>query len=240
MVSFKQFLMTASALALLTGNALADGGPVPEPPAPPPEPAAPPPEEPAPPPPPAPEPFDHWYVGLHGGVVWADDMAFDTAFDTEVAELDTGWGAGGAIGYRWENGFRGELEGTWRHNSGEMVFAGQRVAVFVFDVDVDAFSAMLNVLYDFDFGTFFVPYIGGGIGGSHVTVDIGGDEDNGWGFSYQFLGGLSVPMPNTAVELFADYRYLATAGLELDFGGLYDNNDEYRTHSVMGGLRFNF
>ncbi|MFP3942705.1 MAG: hypothetical protein ACLFWF_02360 [Alphaproteobacteria bacterium] len=49
-----------------------------------------------------------------------------------------------------------------------------------------------------------------------------------------------MPIPNTSAEFFADYWWLSTAGLELDFGGVHDDNDEYHSHNVMGGLRFNF
>ncbi|MFP3942706.1 MAG: outer membrane protein [Alphaproteobacteria bacterium] len=243
--------MTASALALLTGNAFADGGPVPEPPAPPPEPAEPPPEpaepppeeEPAP-PPPAPEPFAHWYIAGHGGVVWANDMDFEfpgvLLVEPFVADLDSGWGAGGALGYRWENGFRGELEATYRQNDG--IIFDSASPFFPEDVELDSFSVMVNMLYDLDMGAFFVPYVGVGLGGNHVTLDVttAGAEDDGWAFAYQFLGGFSVPVPNTPLEFFADYRYHATSGLVLKFGGMFEENDDYQTHNVMGGVRFNF
>jgi opacity protein-like surface antigen len=237
-MSLKKLLLSVSALALLASSAAADGGPVPEPPAPPPEPVAPPPEpEPAPPPPPAEEPFKDWYLAAHGGAVWADDFRREIIdFGVIETDLDVGWGAGGAIGHRWENGWRAELEATWRHNSGEIIFPGQRLNVF--DLDLDSLSVMFNVLHDFDIDTFFRPYLGVGVGASFVTMDIEGlGEDDGWGLAYQFLGGFSVPMPNTDFELFVDYRYLGTTGFGL---GPFEEKDEYRTQNVFGGLRFYF
>lgn len=238
-MSFKKILMTASALTLLGANAFADGGPVPEPPAPPPEPAAPPPESAAPPP----APFNQSYVGVFGGVVWpADEMRFETP-NLEIAEtdLDMGWGVGGMFGRRWESGIRAEFELSLRYLDGEISDAFDD-----FEVEANAVSVMFNVLYDINLNSSLVPYLGVGVGTSKITVDLADFEDEDWAFSYQAIGGFSVPLHSSA-ELFVDYRYLATADLNLDqlrpvlfFDGNPDKGDEYQTHNVMAGFRYTF
>lgn len=237
-MSIRKILLTTSTAALLSGAALADGGPVPESPPPPPPPPAE--EEPYSPPPPVETAAENvWYAALHGGAVWLDDMEFDVFGNLFVTDMDTGWAAGGALGYRYGNGFRAEFEGTWRDNDG-LVSDG----LLVGDAEISALNLMLNGLYDFDMGGGFSPYIGAGVGAARVdaTFDFPEqtEEDDGWAFAYQFIGGVSVPMPNTAIEFFADYRYMSTAGLELDFDGDAQDNDDYRAHTVLGGVRFNF
>lgn len=237
-MSFKKLFLTASAAALFAGSALADGGPTPEPPPPPP----PPPEEdsaPPPPPPPAAEPAPSmWYAALHGGAVWLDDPEFLSFGDLFATDMDTGWAVGGAVGYRYDNGFRAEFEGTWRDNDGEIF----EVPFFLADpAEISALNFMLNALYDFNMNMGgFTPYIGAGLGAARVDMDFaGGTDDDGWAFAYQFIGGFSFPVSNTALEFFADYRYMRTAGLEL-FEGDVQDHDEYISHTVLGGLRFNF
>jgi outer membrane protein OmpA-like peptidoglycan-associated protein len=41
------------------------------------------------------------------------------------------------------------------------------------------------------------------------------------------------------MDAFADYRYMATAGLDLDSNGA-QSDDEYRSHTVLVGLRYLF
>lgn len=242
-MSLKKLLLATSALALFTGSALADGGPVPETPPPPPPP---PPEEEAytPPPPASQEAQRLWYAALHGGVVWLSDFEFDSFGDLFETEMDTGWAAGGALGYRYQNGFRAEFEGTWRDNDGEIFFIDPEFGPLPDGpAEVSALNLMLNGLYDFNMGGGFSPYIGAGIGAARVSMEMFDDgdaeEDDGWAFAYQFIGGVSFGMPNTAMEFFADYRYMSTAGLELFDEDVLDH-DEYESHTVLGGLRFNF
>ncbi|MFP4004707.1 MAG: outer membrane protein, partial [Alphaproteobacteria bacterium] len=215
-------------------------------PAPPPPP--PPEEEPAPPPPPAAEPAPSmWYAAVHGGAVWLNEIEMDAFGDAFRIDPDTGWAAGGALGYRYGDGLRAEIEGTYRQNDGDFFFIDPVTGPDLeANADVSSLSLMLNVLYDFDMGSFFRPYIGAGIGTSFVDIDLteigGPDEENddGWAFAYQFIGGFSVPMPNSGFEFFADYRYHSTAGLDMDFEGNVQDHDDYESHTVMGGVRFNF
>lgn len=238
-MTLKQSLMAATAVALLAVPAYADGGPVPEPmpePAPPPEPA------PEPEPAPLPEKEGGFYISAAGGAVWVNDIDLLDEIDFSwIAEFDTGWAALGALGYDYGNGVRGELEVGYRDNDGEIVIDGPEG--FFDSANVKALTIMANGLYDYDTGSSFTPFIGFGLGAAQVDGDFTGifSDDKAWAFAYQFIGGLNIGMSDR-MELFADYRYLATAGLEWDFDVIPDvvDHDEYRSHTVTGGIRVRF
>lgn len=246
----RRFLSATAAMFLLTVPAIADGGPVPEasppPPPPPEEPDAPPPAPEPDAPPPAHEPAPAlWYAALHGGAVWQKDIGIDAFGDIFRTETGTGWAVGGAFGHRYDGGLRTELEAAYRQNEGDLFFidpvTGPELEA---EAEYSVLNFMLNVLYDFETGYFFSPYIGAGIGASHVNLELteghASEEDGDWAFAYQFIGGFSVPLPNSAFELFADYRYLSTAGLDFEFDGDVKDHDDYESHTAMGGVRFNF
>lgn len=248
--------------ALLASPVFADGGPLPEPipePEPMPEPV------PEPEPAPAPEPAGGFYVSLGGGAVWLPDMDIFTPFGDElplaqsltpspeiivivvpqgvvgdsVADADSpGWAVVGAVGYDYGNGIRAELEVGYRRNTGTIYDAFEGFAES--DFSINALDIMANVYYDFNLDSFFRPYVGAGVGVADVKLDIDTEgDDSDWAFAYQFIGGFSVPFPNTSIALFADYRYLATADLSMHFDRDREH-DDYRSHTVLGGIRYNF
>ena len=76
---------------------------------------------------------------------------------------------------------------------------------------------MLNILYDIDFGSMVVPYVGLGLGAAYVeanNVDIkalsGGASfnDTDWAFAYQGIVGVNLRIDEN-IDLFADYRYFS-------------------------------
>ncbi len=114
---------------------------------------------------------------------------------------------------------------------------------------MNAYSAMLNLLYDINTGTPFTPYIGAGIGwafldandikrGSGFAVD---DTDNR--FAYQGIVGVAYSLtPQWKLSL--DYRYFATLDPEFtakNAAGVSRNvESDYNSHAVMLGLRYHF
>jgi outer membrane autotransporter protein len=108
---------------------------------------------------------------------------------------------------------------------------------------IGTLSLMGNVFYDFDLGSPFTPYAGGGIGlakHSANKVSISGTtivNDDSVDFAYQFAAGTRYAISPQAA-LFLEYRYFGTAAPKfLDITGATINS-EYRTHSVLVGLRF--
>jgi outer membrane protein OmpA-like peptidoglycan-associated protein len=184
---------------------------------------------------------DNGALGPLGGVL--------AAIDQDVSN-DWGWGAGGAIGYRFGNGLRAEIEGMYRQNERD------EYNVFGFNIpikdgDVTAYSGMVNVLFDIDFGGLVVPYVGVGVGAAYVEGEadlITGNpfsfDDSAWAAAYQGIAGVNLRLDEN-IDLFADYRYFSTYDLELEdnyFPGpvTTKTDDEYTSHTVMAGLRFTF
>ena len=179
------------------------------------------------------------YLGAGGGADWLQDMdlrggtAAGAPFSSNI-DSDTGWAAIGTLGYRLGNGWRTEIEGGYRHNDGN-AFNGAINA----NTEVRTWDAMTNVLYDFDLGSPIRPYVGVGVGAVNVDAKVGGlGSDDDWAFGYQGIAGVEYAVSDT-VALFTDYRYMATQGLNVNpgTGGI---NDEYRSHTVLAGLRWTF
>jgi outer membrane protein OmpA-like peptidoglycan-associated protein/outer membrane protein W len=197
------------------------------------------------------------YVAAMGGanyvddreIQWDDGGGFLSLIDQDVS-YDWGWAAGGAIGYRTGTGVRAEIEGVYRQNSHDEWHAFGLNVPFD-DGDITAISGMVNVLYDIDFGSVVVPYVGVGVGAALVEAEadlVQGNpfnfQDDAWAFAYQGIVGVNLRL-DESVDLFADYRYFSTYGLHLEdnyFPGpvTTESDDDYRAHTVMAGLRFTF
>ena len=184
-----------------------------------------------------------WYGSIQAGGNWLQDSdvtatAGPLAGSGEV-DFDNGWGVAGAVGYSYPSGLRVEGELSYRTNdldSSEGVSLGG---------DVDALGVLVNVWYDFKTDGKWKPYIGGGIGAAEVGLDlesVGGapvsfsDED--WVFAYQLGVGVAFPVASKTM-LSVDYRYFATSDPEFEESGV-TLDAEYRSHSLMIGLRFEF
>lgn len=170
------------------------------------------------------------YLGVGGGADWLQEMDFSNGGVGNDIDSDVGYAAIGSLGYRYGNGLRTEIEGGYRNNDGETGGA---------NVETQAWNAMANVLYDFDTGIPLRPYLGVGAGAVNVDLDVDGvGSDDNWAFGYQGIAGAEYAL-NDTVALFADYRYLATEGLDAN-PGAGSLRDEYRSHTALAGVRWTF
>lgn len=197
-----------------------------------------------------------FYVGGHGGVSILQNSDLDSTTGAPGSAIETTFDAGylfgGVAGFSF-GAIRVEGEFTYRTNPVDevststasfvifdsllIVFPGQTLQA---DGDVDSFAFMVNGWYDFDTGTGFTPYVGGGVGAVYIDVNdlsFGGvrfadDSDivagiqAGAGVSYRLSG---------SVDLTLDYRFLITTEAKLDDLGV---EAEYQNHSVRVGLRY--
>jgi opacity protein-like surface antigen len=155
------------------------------------------------------------YIGIGGGVALPGDSKNRGAFtgnvpatddfdaipaDTPLAwntDFDTGFALSGQVGYKFDNGFRLEVEGAYSRydvasHSGLLVggtnidavdvavltrgpadMANPTVGAVIADGQgrVSNFGLFANVFYDIDTGTAFKPYIGAGAGVNWVNVN---------------------------------------------------------------------
>lgn len=173
--------------------------------------------------------WPNWYVGLHGG--WSMDDEYDaTGGDVET---DGGYILGASLGYvpptelPFFNMTRYELEYTFRSNDVEAPGTGE----------VEAHTAMLNMLVDFDNQTNWTPYVGGGLGMASIELD--GEDDSV--FAWQLMAGLDYEpdaMPMTVWGI--RYRYLGAQDADITTAGGATTEFEYDNHSVEATARFRF
>ena len=102
------------------------------------------------------------YFGVEGGLNWL----FNTTILGQNVSSQTGWAAGGKIGYDFI-GPRIEVEGLYRQNNNGYFFGNRAITGQISQV-----TAMANFLYDFNATGAFVPFIGAGAGVGFVDSDF--------------------------------------------------------------------
>lgn len=188
------------------------------------------------------QPVAGLYLGAGAGVNLREtstSQSGNTRIGTDpgpVGVLGLGWGFG--------NGFRAEVEGSYRSNDLDSLETrrvnGALVAHPGAKGRVASHAVMANLLYDFDLGGFGLPlrpYVGAGVGygwlrHDNVTADAaflvslpgnsavlpGRVTSNGTGgaFAYQAIGGVAVPLRSVPrLEVTAEYRYFAMGEAEI-------------------------
>ena len=188
---------------------------------------------------------DGWYVGGEAGVTKVPGIGFDTPSNSWRQKQDLGYGVLGQAGYGFgpirlegELGFRRNDLSSFTNSSGDLSPSGS----------IGGISGMANLYYDFDTGTRFTPYLGGGIGGldlseNHVSAGgVGVIDTSRPAFAYQGIAGISYAV-DEALSIKADYRYLRTAdeslALEHSYGGGYASS-AYASHAIMIGFTYKF
>lgn len=194
----------------------------------------------------------HWYVGLQGGVNFVSDSDLDAkggiAPTDGTITFDTGVGLAANVGYRSfsEAGaadfFRFELELVQRTgNMSEFIDATGTNKV---SDDLKMLALMANMYFDFNPGGNLNPYVGGGLGAAHYSMDSNqlqiNDEDTR--FAYQGMAGfLYQPSSWRFTEFMAGYRYFSSLNPELVSANLGTKNEiPFKSHSLEMGFHIYF
>ena len=155
--------------------------------------------------------------------------------------FDTGWAVHGAVGYKWAQNFRSELEVGYRNASVGTVsgadWLGRQSAV----------GLMGNLLYDVGVGTVFQPYVGGGAGIAITkwsSVRAAGSPvftDHSSKFQWQGIVGVTVPVRDQ-IDVYVDYRYVNSLNNSFNSApaGSLINQHSDSSHNVFLGLRYTF
>jgi OmpA-OmpF porin, OOP family len=200
-----------------------------------------------------------FYVGAAGGLTQTRDFeGLDSGPPDALHQIEfgRGWAAALSAGYKYGFGGRAELEFGYRRSGADSLTGGTGSE----DADGNAriLTGMLNVLYDFDIGGGFMPYVGAGFGRAQVRLSGIRDPNGANGvidreysgtdslWAYQLIAGLAYSV-TPSVALTADYRYLAGLG-NLKYDGIGQaggaagsvGDADLRNHSVMLGLRYSF
>jgi OOP family OmpA-OmpF porin len=176
------------------------------------------------------------YVGVEGGVNWQSPQDQDTVgVVTDRLHFKKGWEAGVVSGYSFMNGWRPELELSYRRDP---IPGGNH--------DNNG-AALANVWYDIKTadGIFSIvhPYFGGGAGG--VRYNNNGfffpNRTYNTEFGYQAGGGIGFDAtPNLTISL--DYRHLWTqrGGYFATFPVPGEYNDRYLANTALLSVRWSF
>ena len=186
------------------------------------------------------------YVGAFGGLNFLMEADVEVGGATVgSAEFDSGYAAGGIVGYRFLDDFRAELELSYRSNDIDTLFTAPARG------DATNLAAMVNGYYDFPdiasrWSTTIRPYLGGGIGAAQVAwndVAIGATpvtDDDEVIFAFQAGAGVGFGITDS-ITLSIDYRFFATPNVELSQdGGTGEFEVENRNHTATAGIRFAF
>lgn len=180
-----------------------------------------------------------WYAGAGGGFQVPRDKSIKTSIRQD-ADLGTGWGALGAVGYKFDNGFRSELEFSYRdagvdHISSSINTGGSE----------HVYSLMGNLLYDIDTGTILTPYVGAGVGVGRVSYDnvhtIDGTtlDDSNTGLAIQGIAGVSLVLSDS-LSFFTQYQYQNIVNLQPSTNAGLAAKSEYGNSLITAGLRWEF
>ena len=161
-----------------------------------------------------------WYVTAGAGATFYDDMTFSGAVVGDIS-MGTGYSGNVAVGRFMddERALRLEFEGIYSmadiNNSAGFKTGG----------DISNGSVMFNFIYNIHTDSPWVPYVGGGLGYSRVTIN---------NLSDTALGTLLVDGSD-------NYRYFATdnLGFATTTPGTA-NSEGTKSHNAELGFRFNF
>jgi len=189
----------------------------------------------------APSAYAQWYIsGDVGAAIKSDAATTDTANILGVSasisgdlEFDTGSVVNGAVGYslgafRLEGAISYQKNdlGTWNVTSvtaGGTTFSTTAIPVPL-KGDISTLGFMINGWYDFDTGTKWVPFIGGGVGAAKINIDIESIagvattyDESDTVLAYQLGAGIGYKLTPT-VTANLSYRYFGTGDPEFDDG----------------------
>ena len=183
------------------------------------------------------------YLEGGGGLSLIDDTNY-TQFGAPFSfEHKEGYIVSGAVGIQWQN-VHAEIEGLAFQNEYNLLSGfGANVPLSGETIVV---SALANVYYDFDFGSYWRPFVGGGVGYAKVWVSDAGvsgvplADDDERTLAYQLKAGISYSLGNHA-DLIIGYRYFHTGDLDFaDVTGATFSSDGLVTHGVEARFRIRF
>jgi outer membrane protein OmpA-like peptidoglycan-associated protein len=202
------------------------------------------------------------YLGAGAGVNIRQDQRWTINDPRTDGHADLGFDTAPAgniyIGYDF-GAIRADLEGSFRQNdigTTKLSYDSFQLNRFVTvpgarnqKIDVKGhertIGLMANVYYDFEFGSPFVPYVGGGIGVGFNNwkvkvkdANFDFDYDSPL-FAYQGIAGVSYYItPKLAVNV--EYRYFGETDASFTSGGTKVKLDAPAHHTILAGVKYVF
>ncbi len=188
------------------------------------------------------------YFSGQGGVTFLEDADNKGGGVVIESNTKTGFNAGGAIGYKFNENFRAEVEASYKRNDLDTLRVTQSPLGFVTGTPVDtegditSRSVLANIIWDFVNSSQVTPYVMGGAGIANIDLNdvrVGSilfSDDDATVFAYQFGGGVEVAASKT-VGFFLDYKLFGTSDPELKDSAGFDFESEVFSHNISAGIR---
>lgn len=195
------------------------------------------------------------YIGIGLGANFLHDSSVYSGrnapfFFHDSVKYDTGWAAMVTFGHLSPNGWRSEIEFSYRRNDFDSI---KHFDIGRYDATGDAVSYGLffNELYDFQTGGVVTPYIGLGLGALRLEYRSAGPfgrtatrqpdiriDDIDSGLGVQAIAGLKFNISDN-VAMALDYRYYVP--IHLTFNPRFDGYDvAWAGNTLMLSLQFGF
>ncbi|RZV32970.1 MAG: OmpA family protein [Sphingomonadaceae bacterium] len=200
---------------------------------------------------------DAWYVEVDGGVMIVEDIDLNINGNTDDLTIatDEGFDFGGVVGYDF-GPVRLEAEASYREAAIDEVAVGNagfpaatasaRSGIYPARGDASALSFMVNALADFGPDDGLQGFFGGGLGVARTDINARiqergepGLDDSDSGFAWQILAGVRAPLSDRW-DIGLKYRLFNVDSVELIDGAGRTVDDNFRSHSLLGTLTYNF
>lgn len=166
------------------------------------------------------------YVLGDEGLYVSGNLGIGIVLDSELkinsnvaatTQLDPGFAFTTALGYDFGNSIRAEVEVAYQQTKLKSRKIGD-ATTSITNRSADTTSLLANIYYDFKNSSDFTPYVGGGIGFTHIEVTPATDlpvpilftDDV---FAYQFGLGVDYAI-NHKMAIGVNYRYIGTTDRE--------------------------
>ena len=193
-----------------------------------------------------------WYLSSRAGGGFTEDMGLEG--ELTIDAFDPGPAATLTIGYAANERWAVELEGGVRNNGVEVIEVGPDIGEDGASGDALSYSLMANVVRRFRPDSAVRPYLGLGAGGVRFDADVEqfgfceaficGErrratfiDDAASAAAFQVFAGVEVAL-SRRLQFLADYRYLVSARLTMEQEDGTPFKGNYKTTSVVAGLRY--
>ncbi len=149
------------------------------------------------------QPITGWYVGAGVGVNQLLDTNLKGVPGQRELNSDIGLGSVVSLGYGLGGGMRVELEGNFRTQQSHISPGGRAGTSY-------SFGPMVNLLYDFNTGGSFYPYVGLGAGATWMHIPARGSSEAQ--IAAQGIAGVAFPLSTPGLSLTLEARALTSVG----------------------------
>ena len=174
------------------------------------------------------QPVTGWYVGAGVGINQLLDSHLKGVAGQGELNSDIGLASVGSFGYGLGGGMRVELEGNFRTQHSHITPSGGSGTSY-------SFGPMVNLLYDFNTGGSFYPYVGLGAGAQWVHIPARGSSEAQ--IAAQGIVGVAVPLGTPGLSLTMEARALTSVGDQRFRTGSLNNSTNI---SGLIGVRYAF